>query len=443
MTTKRLNIAVVGSGISGLSSAWLLSRQHNVTLYEKDDRFGGHSNTVVVNDSELPVPVDTGFIVFNRTTYPNLTALFQHLNIAVTKTDMSFGVSLNKGAIEYSGNDLNGLFAQRSNIFKPGFWRMVLDILRFYRNSGHWRRTLDTSVTLRNLLKKHNFSTQFINNHLIPMGSAIWSTPEEKMLDYPALAFLNFCHNHGLLQLTDRPQWLTVKGGSREYVKKLVAEIGDSAFVNRCVRQVKRYSDHVVITDFEGEQQTFDQVVMACHADTSLSLLSEPDELEQHLLGSFKFQRNKTILHSDERMMPNNQRAWASWNYLDTGTPVSGEGAGPTVTYWMNRLQHISDLPLFITLNPTIDPEPEKIHGCYLYDHPVFNRHAMDAQKQIWSLQGRNRTWYCGAWIGYGFHEDGLQSGLAVAEELGGIRRPWRVAGENDRLTLPQDGQSL
>lgn len=435
MTTKKLNIAVVGSGIGGLSSAWLLSRQHNVTLYEKDDRFGGHSNTVQVDSDASPVSVDTGFIVFNKITYPNLTALFQHLNVAATETDMSFGVSLNNGAIEYSGTDLNGLFAQRGNVLRPGFWRMVLDILRFYRCSGEWRRTLNTSTSLRELLDKHKFSRKFINDHLVPMGSAIWSTPAEKMLDYPALAFLNFCHNHGLLQLTDRPQWLTVEGGSREYVKKLVADIGDSAFINRCVRQVKRYPDHIVITDFQGDQQTFDHVVMACHADTSLNLLSEPDELEQHLLGAFKFQRNKVILHSDERLMPKSHRAWASWNYLG-----SGNNTGPTVTYWMSRLQHIHSLPLFTTLNPVIEPEPDKIHGCYLYDHPVFDRDAMDAQKQLWSLQGRNRTWYCGAWVGYGFHEDGLQSGLAVAEELGGIRRPWRVAGENDRLTLPQDG---
>ena len=435
MTTKKLNIAVVGSGIGGLSSAWLLSRQHNVTLYEKDDRFGGHSNTVLIDDNGSPTPVDTGFIVFNKTTYPNLTALFQHLNITVTETEMSFGVSLNNGFTEYAGTDLNGLFAQRRNIIKPGFWQMILDILRFYRCSGEWRRTLDSSVTLKDLLAKHKFSRKFIDDHLVPMGSAIWSTPAEKMLDYPALAFLNFCHNHGLLQLTDRPQWLTVKGGSREYVKKLAADIGDSAFVNRCVRQVKRYSDRVVITDFQGDQQTFDHVVMACHADTSLGLLSEPDELEQHLLGSFKFQRNKAILHSDERLMPDNHRAWASWNYLGTS-----DNSGPTITYWMNRLQHIQGKPLFVTLNPAIEPEPEKIHGCYLYDHPVFDRNAMDAQKEFWSLQGRNRTWYCGAWMGYGFHEDGLQSGLAVAEELGGIRRPWRVAGENDRLNLPQDG---
>ena len=435
MTTKKLNIAVAGSGISGLSCAWLLSRQHSVTLFEKDDRFGGHSNTVSLSGDGSDINVDTGFIVFNKTTYPNLTALFQHLNVSVTETDMSFGVSLNDGSIEYSGTGLNGLFAQRSNFIKPGFWRMVWDILRFYRHSGHWRRTLDTSVTLRELLEKNKFSQSFINNHLIPMGSAIWSAPADKMLDYPALAFLNFCHNHGLLQLTDRPQWFTVKGGSREYVKKLIAEIGDSSFTNRCIRQVKRYPDKVVITDFRGNQQTFDHVVMACHADTSLDLLSEPDELEQHLLGSFSFQRNKAILHSDEQLMPRNRRARASWNYLGTSN-----NAGPTVTYWMNRLQHIQNLPLFVTLNPAIEPQPEKIHGCFMYDHPVFDRNAMDARKKLWSLQGRNRTWYCGAWFGYGFHEDGLQSGLAVAEELGGIRRPWRVTGENNRLTLPSDG---
>ncbi len=442
MSTKGMNIAVVGSGISGLSCAWLLSKQHNVTLFEKDDRFGGHSHTVSVGD-EKSIPVDTGFIVFNEKTYPNLIAFFNHLQVPFVPTDMSFAVSLNNGSTEYAGTDLSGLFAQKKNLLRPGFWLMLADILRFYRNSEKWLGSLeheegiDASLTLGQLLHRERFSQRFIHDHLIPMGAAIWSTPADKMLDYPALAFLRFCSNHGLLQLSDRPQWLTVKGGSREYVQRIIDELGPSALTNRCIRKIKRFPDRVQLTDFQGKDWNFDHVVMACHADTSLSLLSEPDEFEQHLLGAFTFQRNKALLHSDERLMPDNKKAWASWNYLGTDTPDKGHEHGPAVTYWMNNLQHLEGPPLFVTLNPEQEPSTDQIHGCYLYDHPVFDRDAIEAQERIWELQGRNRTWYCGAWMGYGFHEDGLQSGLAVAESLGGIRRPWQVKGENDRLHRP------
>ena len=432
--TKGMKIAVIGSGISGLSCAWLLSRQHNVTLFEKDDRFGGHSHTVTLEGTHAPIAVDTGFIVFNERTYPNLTAFFKYLGVAVSDTDMSFGVSLDNGKTEYSGTDLDGLFAQRLNLINPKFWRMIVDILRFYKASQEWQKRIGPGTTLRQLLKRQGYSQTFIDEHLLPMGAAIWSTPAAQILDYPALAFLRFCENHGLLQLSDRPQWKTVKGGSRQYVQKVIGQIEPGALTHSCVRKVRRYPDHVVISDIQGREHYFDHVVMACHADTSLKLLSEPDELEQLLLGSFRFQRNRAVLHGDKRFMPQNTKAWASWNYLG-----SGENDGPAVTYWMNRLQHIDDKPLFVTLNPDSDPAP--IYGCYLYDHPVFDRRAIEAQAQLWHLQGRHRTWFCGAWFGYGFHEDGLQSGLAVAEELGGQRRPWRVEGENDRLILPEHRQ--
>lgn len=459
MSSKGMNIAVVGSGISGLACAWLLSKQHTVTLFEKDDRFGGHSHTVDVGNDQS-TPVDTGFIVFNEQTYPNLVAFFQLLEVPFVPTDMSFAVSLDDGATEYAGTNLAGLFAQKSNVLRPGYWLMLADILRFYRNSAKWLgnldkrqhygrgesastehsehsdSTIDASLTLGQLLSRERFSHRFIHDHLIPMGAAIWSTPAEKMLDYPALAFLRFCANHGLLQLSSRPQWQTVKGGSREYVQRIIEQLGDGALTNRCIRKIKRFADQVQLTDFQGKEWHFDQVVMACHADTALSLLSEPDELEQYLLGAFTFQRNRALLHSDERLMPQNKKAWASWNYLGS-RQTSGSGTGPAVTYWMNNLQHLDGQPLFVTLNPGQEPATNLIHGCYLYDHPVFDRAAIEAQEQIWELQGRNRTWYCGAWMGYGFHEDGLQSGLAVAESLGGIRRPWQVEGENNRLFLP------
>ena len=429
---KSLDIAVIGSGISGLSCAWLLSHKHKVTLYEKDNRLGGHSHTVRINSNGMDVDVDTGFIVFNERTYPNLKAFFRNLGITELATDMSFGVSLERGALEYSGSDLNGIFAQRKNLFKPSYWRMLGEILRFYKKSDEWLQSLTPELSLGELLKQEGFSQAFTRDHLLPMGAAIWSTPEDKMLDYPALSYLRFCQNHGLLQVADRPKWLTVQGGSCIYVNKIAEQLGDKVLLNHCVKEVKRTSDHVLVEDLRGGTRPFDHVVMACHADTSLSLLVAPDELEQQLLSSFTFQRNRAVLHSDESLMPTNRRAWASWNYLG-----SRAGQGPSVTYWMNRLQHIDHSPLFVTLNPEQEPNEHKIHGCYLYDHPVFDHSAMTAQQRLWELQGRNRTWFCGAWFGYGFHEDGLQSGLAVAEALGSVRRPWTVIGENDRLIIP------
>ncbi len=457
---KRLRVAVIGSGIAGLSSAWLLSDKHDVTLYEKNDRLGGHSNTARLNLEGRQVDVDTGFIVFNENTYPNLKAFFKHLSVKEAKTDMSFGVSLWDGQLEYSGSSLSSLFAQRKNFFKPSYWRMLIDILRFYKHSDLWIKELSPDVTLGELLMRENFSQTFIRDHLLPMGAAIWSTPEDQMLNYPALAYLRFCQNHGLLQVSDRPQWLTVDGGSRVYVDKVAEELGDNVLLNRCVKKVKRYNDYVTVEDMQGDVAQYDHVVMASHADTSLSLLAEPDELEQHLLGAFSFQRNRAVLHSDTSLMPKNNKAWASWNYLGSqkqgsqklgsqkqcsqqqGSQQQGsqEELGPSVTYWMNHLQHIPGQPLFVTLNPGKEPAADKIHGCYLYDHPVFDRAAITAQQRLWELQGRNRTWFCGAWMGFGFHEDGIQSGLAVAEQLGGVRRPWNVEGESDRLVFPQEG---
>ncbi|WP_263079435.1 FAD-dependent oxidoreductase [Endozoicomonas sp. Mp262] len=435
MQSQPLEIAVIGSGISGLSCAWLLSTRHRVTLFEKDHRFGGHSHTVKVKGRHDDISVDTGFIVFNERTYPNLTRFFQHLNVKTRATDMSFGVSLEGGKTEYSGTDLNGLFGHRKNLVSPGFWKMLLDVRRFYRDSRRWLEEMNESVTLGQLLAENSFSQRFINEHIIPMGAAIWSTPAEQMLDYPALAFLRFCQNHGLLQLSNRPQWRTVVGGSGVYVEKIIESLGSQALCNRCISKVKRYDDGVVVFDRQGDEWAFDHVVMATHADITLELLDEPDEQEQSILKAFPYQRNKAVLHSDTRLMPCSNRVWSSWNYMG-----GNKDQGPSVTYWMNHLQHIDDIPLFVSLNPLVEPEQNKIHGCYLYDHPVFTRHAIAAQQKIWELQGRRRTWYCGAYMGHGFHEDGLQAGLATAEKLGEVKRPWRIANESYRLALPARG---
>lgn len=442
------HIAVVGSGISGLSAAWLLSQKYSVTLFEKDDRFGGHSNTVVVKTEDGTIPVDTGFIVYNPVNYPNLTALFQHIGVDTVATDMSFAVSAEQGKIEYNGNGLGGIFATWSNLFNPRVWRMLIDVLRFYRECKHWPDQISEQTTLGQLLEQKGFSNELRDLHLIPMGAAIWSTPASQMLEYPALSFLRFCQNHGLLQVNDRPQWHTVKGGSREYVRKLIAQIQPSTICNRGVRRIIRREDGVELIDSRGEQRHFDEVVLACHADQALALLSDASEQEQLLLGAFEYQRNRAILHSDTRLMPRNRKVWSSWNYLSqdglnsqnnsTENSGSGQEGSLAVSYWMNKLQPLAtEQPLIVTLNPPVEPEEGSIHCSFLYDHPVFSENAISAQQELYKLQGQNRTWFCGSYFGYGFHEDGLQSGLAVAEALGAPKRPWSVAEESGRIHWP------
>ncbi len=436
-------VAVIGSGISGLSAAWLLSKKHSVTLFEKDDRFGGHSNTVTVNTEDGSIPVDTGFIVFNPVNYPNLTALFKHIGVDAPETDMSFAVSAEEGQIEYNGNGLSGIFPNLKNVFNPRIWRMLKDTLRFYKESDNWQDQIPEEMTLGELLKKFNYSDDFRDLHLIPMGAAIWSTPADQMLEYPALAFLNFCQNHGLLQVDDRPQWHTVRGGSREYVSKLIREIQPATFCNRGARQVIRPNKEkgetkVIVVDSRGEQREFDEVVLACHANEALQLLSNPTQQEQHLLGAFGYQRNKAILHSDTRLMPKNRKLWSSWNYLRGRTGERHNQESLAVSYWMNKLQPLAtEQPLIVTLNPPEEPEEGSIHCSFLYDHPVFDKNAMAAQQELYKLQGENHTWFCGAYFGFGFHEDGLQSGLAVAEALGDVRRPWQVENESGRIFWP------
>ncbi len=435
MPDRDPRIAVVGSGITGLSCAWLLSKTHRVTLFEKDDRFGGHSNTVEVSEGSRRIPVDTGFIVFNPDSYPNLVALFEHLDVAVKPTEMSFSVSMNRGELEYAGTDLAGLFAQRGNLLRPRFWGMLLDVLRFYRRAGAHARDLDEATTLGELLRREGYGDAFRDLHLLPMSAAIWSTPARQMLDYPALTFLRFCENHGLLQVFDRPQWMTVEGGSRAYVERLVQLIGPSARVNRGVRSIRRLPGKVELTDWQGDVHRFDEVVLACHADQALRLLADADEGERDVLGAFRFERNRAVLHTDAGLMPQRRAAWSSWNYL--GRRNANGDLALSVSYWMNRLQGlVSEQPLIVTLNPVEEPAVGSIKASFLYDHPAFDAGALAAQRALWDLQGRRGTWFCGAWCGYGFHEDGLQAGLAVAEALGGVERPWRVAPRGNRLPV-------
>lgn len=425
-------IAVVGSGISGLSAAWLLSKAHDVTLYEKDDRPGGHSNTVDAGGT----PVDTGFIVYNTRCYPNLCALFDHLGVGTIATEMSFAASMDDGKLEYGGGDLAALFAQKRNILRPRFWMMLRDILRFYREAP---RALDDGtaeqVSLGNYLRDKRYSQAFIQDHLLPMGAAIWSTPVDTMLAYPLAAFVRFCQNHGLLQIRDRPQWRTVAGGSREYVSRLIAGISGGVVVDRAIARVGPVpSGGAFVEDHKGKRDTFDHVVLACHGDQALALQQNPDPRVRDILSAFAYEENLAVLHTDATLMPKNRKVWSSWNYL------AGEQDGTRkvcLTYWMNRLQHLDgSRPLFVTLNPARQPREGSVIGSFLYDHPLFDRAAMAAQKDLWSIQGLDNLWYCGSYFGYGFHEDGLQSGLAVAEALGNVRRPWEVENESGRIHI-------
>ncbi|RTE65274.1 FAD-dependent oxidoreductase [Amphritea opalescens] len=427
-------IAVIGSGISGLSCAWLLNRAHQVTLYEKDDRLGGHSNTVNFDLNGTRVDVDTGFIVFNPVNYPNLVKFFEHIDLPTCATDMSFAVSIDDGQLEYSGSGLTGLFAQTRNIISPSFWSMIKDLMRFYRNTDSMM--LDPSlanISLGELLTQHGYGDRFIYDHLLPMGAAIWSTPVKQMLDYPALSFLRFCKNHGLLQVKDRPQWHTIPGGSIGYVNKLAAALAGNIKLNSRIHKVIRQPDGVIIEDLHGAQEHYDDVVLACHADQALALLDNPSDTEQQLLSSFPYQRNKAYLHLDQSLLPRDPKVWSSWNYMATGSGPDDREV--SISYWMNCLQPLATKqPVIVSLNPLKEPAADKMIRTFFYDHPAFDRHSLANQQKLWSLQGQQNTWFCGAWFGYGFHEDGLQSGLAVAEQLGGVPRPWHLDEPNSRI---------
>ncbi|WP_373097531.1 NAD(P)/FAD-dependent oxidoreductase [Zhongshania sp.] len=430
-----LKIAVIGSGISGLSSAWLLSKQHQVTLFEQDSRLGGHTNTVDIQTSAGTIAVDTGFIVFNERSYPNLVALFKHLGVGYSGTDMSFGVSLDQGRLEYSGsNSVATMFAQKRNILRPRFWGMIRDLLRFYKQSATWLDTLPADLSLGELLQQEKFGPGFCEDHLLPMSAAIWSTPIEKMLAYPAKTFLRFCDNHGLLQVSERPQWQTVNGGSRQYIKKMSTDFANGIKLNCGINKVKRFGDHVILVDNQGDSHRFDHVVMAGHADQSLAILDVPSTAEQRLLNAFTYEQNEAVLHRDERLMPKRHAVWSSWNYL---ADTSRRNNKVSVSYWMNLLQHLPcQESILLTLNPLTKPRSDQVYRRFHYQHPVFNEAALQAQEQLWTLQGKQRTWFCGSYFGYGFHEDGIQSGLAVAEQLGNIVRPWIVPNANGRIHL-------
>lgn len=423
-----MKIAVVGAGISGLSAAWLLSRRHEVTLYEQEGRLGGHSNTVDVEIDGVSHPVDTGFIVFNRDTYPNLCGLFALLGVPIADSDMSFGVSLREPDIEWAGTNLASVFAQPANLARPRFWGMLQDILRF--NSEVTERAANGSaehISLGEFLVRHRYGDAFRDWYLLPMAAAIWSCPTQTMMSYPLATFARFCHNHGLLRVNDRPQWLTVRGGSREYVKRMVAALQD---VRRAaaVKRLQRVADGVLV-QAAGVLERYDQVVLACHSDEALALLGDTATAsERRLLGAIRYQPNHAVLHTDTALLPRNRRVWSSWNYMaGVGAPDSRP---VSVSYLMNRLQPLPfEQPVVVSLNPFIEPDPARVIARIDYAHPLFDGPAIDAQARLPEIQGRDRLWYCGAWTGYGFHEDGLASAVRVARHLG-VDIPWQRSGE-------------
>lgn len=429
MPDARRRVAVIGSGISGLSAARALADAAHVTLFEADRYFGGHTHTVDITLDGQTHGVDTGFLVFNERTYPELIRLFGELQVPTAPSEMSFSVQVPDSGLEWSGSNLNSVFAQRRNLARPAFWGMLREVMRFNRLARALaERGADAGQQqpIGDFLAAHRFSREFCDWYFLPMIGCIWSCPTDQMLRFPVATMIRFCHNHGLIQVTGRPRWFTVKGGARQYVDKLLRSI-DDARLNTAVRSVRRLraTDQVSIGTDSGTE-VFDAVVLACHSDQSLALLADATPAEREVLGAIRYHRNRAVLHTDTVVLPTRRLAWAAWNY-ERAASDSREQAAVCLHYLINRLQPLPfKTPVMVSLNPLNQPgrEPraDRVHGEYDYAHPVFDAAAIAAQQRVPALQGEANTWFCGAWTRYGFHEDGLMSGLAVAE---GVRQRW------------------
>jgi len=424
-----MKIAIVGSGIAGLAVAQRLKNQADLTLFEAGDYFGGHTHTVdiTLDTPQGPIThgIDTGFLVFNERTYPHLIALLAELQVDTAKSDMSFSVQVpgQPGAapLEWSGSSLNTVFAQRGNLVNPRFWGMLRDLLRFNRLATELAQggaDAELRQPLADFLRQEQFSNEFRDWYLLPMLGCIWSCPTDQMLQFPVATMIRFCHNHGLLQISNRPQWWTVQGGARHYVDKIVGQISDKR-LNSPVQRLVRDASGVSITT-HGQTERFDKVILACHSDQSLALLADATAQEQDTLGRIRYQANRAVLHTDTSVLPQSRRAWAAWNYERASSPSTAAGdARVCLHYLINQLQPLPfSQPVVVSLNPLRDIVPAQVHGVFDYAHPVFDLPAIDAQTRVAALQGQNNTYFCGAWTGYGFHEDGLKSGLAVAQLL-------------------------
>jgi hypothetical protein len=425
-------IAVIGSGIAGNAAAWALAQgpgheRREVVLYEKDMRAGGHAYTIDIDYDGRSLAVDLGFIVYNTLNYPNLTALFDHLKIETQASEMSFAVSVDEGAREWKGHDrlATGLFARRRNLISPSFWWMVREILRFNRLAIAARaEDRFEGASLGQWLDRHGFKGRFLSDYLYPMGSAIWSMPSDEMLNFPAASFIAFFDNHRLLHF-NRPVWRTVTGGSRTYVRKMLAALAPRLRLAAPVERIERIQGRVKVQDASGQIEWFDHVVLAAHTDQSLAMLADASDAERSVLGAVRYKPNKVYLHRDVRLMPRRKAAWAAWNFLSWPTH-DADAKRVSVSYSMNLLQGIPDeCPLFVSLNPPRPPRPDLTFHHFITAHPQYDAAAIEAQARLATIQGVRNTWFCGAWTGYGFHEDGLRSGLDVAEALGAVI-PWR-----------------
>lgn len=438
-----MRIAVIGTGVSGLASSLILDKVADVDVFEKDTRIGGHSNTVDVTTPHGVIPVDTGFIVFNPKRYPNLIGMLDYLNVASEESNMSFALSLDGGRMEYEGSAM-GLVGQPANILRPSYWRMIIDLTRFYRKGMVAVYEGDDNESLADFITRMRFSDAFVQHHLLPLGAAIWSCPAETMLQFPAKSFMAFMENHQLLDFTGRPQWRTVSGGSRQYIKSILSQLKKPPRTGVHITGLRRHAGGVMLAIAGEGEIWYDRVVMAAHADQSMALISDASDAERDILGAFDFQPNIAVLHSDLSQMPKRRRLWASWNYRTSsgkvGADIINGSEKPdnlSVTYWMNRLQNIrQDVPLFVTLNPIDAIAEDKCHATFSYDHPVFDQKAINAQKDLPSIQGQNGLYFCGAWTGYGFHEDGMASAVKIARAMQ-IDIPWQSPTQADITDLP------
>ena len=414
-----MKIGVIGSGVSGLVSALTLQEKFEVSLFEKNSKLGGHSNTVTIEQENNKYSVETGFIVLNDKNYPIFTSLLKHLNIGVNNSSMSFSVSVDKGQFEYSSSYI-GLLGQTKNIIDPKYWGMLRDINYFYTNALKDVKDCSDNETLGQFLKRFNYSNKFIDYHLVPMTASIWSCPTKSILNFPIKSLLVFFENHKLLNIYNRPKWSTVNKGSREYVKKIQSLLKGKIYTNAKVNKISKSKEGIRV-HYQDGIKTFDKVILACHADQSSEILIENFSEEANLLKDFKYQKNTSILHSDINFMPKRKSVWSSWNYITE----TGNSGNLSITYWMNELQGInSPKPILLSLNPKILPNPDLIYGQYSYSHPILDNNAINIQKKLSSIQGKNNLWFCGAWTGFGFHEDGVKSAVEIANSHN-IHLPW------------------
>lgn len=427
---NNLRVAIIGSGISGLGCAYFLNQHHQIKLYEKNNYLGGHSNTVDINYDNKKISVDTGFIVFNHQTYPHLKSLFASLDVAYEKSNMSFAVKISNPNLEYAGTNLNAVFAQRKNLFNLKFWFMLKDILRFNKVAEKLlENNVGTQYTMTNFLQDLKVGSYFRDYYLLPMASAIWSTPLNKIGDYPAISFIRFFKNHGLLTVDDQPQWYTVSNGSKQYVKKICQNFVDKISLNDEVKKIYLNEQNKWVVESQKSIDLFDIVVLASHADQALKMLNNPSQKQKNILSSFTFQKNRAVLHKDSSVMPTNKRAWASWVYSSNNLSnlnYDSNNQSLSVSYWMNNLQNIDNThPLFVTLNPNSAINSKDIFAEFEYEHPIFDAKAVEAQKNFDEIQGVNNLYFCGAYQSFGFHEDGIASSIRVLNKMN-IKTPWQ-----------------